>query len=71
MNFLSNIRQITLAKKALKNLENAKKQIAENVPIDILEIEIKEAWNNLGLIIGETYEEELVDNLFQKFCLGK
>lgn len=70
-NYLSNIRQITLAKKALKNVQNAQHQIEENIPIDILEIEIKEAWNNLGLIIGATYEEELIDNLFAKFCLGK
>jgi len=71
MNFLSNVRQISLAKKALANIENAQVQIEENVPIDILEIELKEAWNNLGLIIGEVYEEELIDNLFQRFCLGK
>lgn len=71
MNFLSNIRQITLAKKALQNIKKAQDQINENVPIDILEIELKEAWNNLGLIIGEVYEDELIDNLFQKFCLGK
>lgn len=71
MNYLSNVRQITLAKKALENIKNVEKQIEENIPIDILEIELKEAWNNLGLIIGETYEEELIDNLFQKFCLGK
>lgn len=71
MNFLSNVRQITLAKQALENIKNVCKQIEENVPIDILEIELKEAWNNLGLIIGETYEDELVDNIFAKFCLGK
>ncbi len=71
LNFLSNIRQITLAKKALKNIKNTQEQINQNIPIDILEIELKEAWNNLGLIIGETYDEELIDNLFQKFCLGK
>ena len=71
MNFLSNVRQIALAKNALKNIENVIEQINENVPIDILEIELKEAWNNLGLIIGETYEDELIDNLFAKFCLGK
>jgi len=70
-NYLSNVRQISLAKKALENIKNVKNQIEEQVPIDILEIEIKEAWNNLGLIIGETYEEELIDNLFAKFCLGK
>ena len=71
MNFLSNVRQIMLAKQALENIKNVCKQIEENVPIDILEIELKEAWNNLGLIIGEAYEEELVDNIFAKFCLGK
>ncbi len=71
MNYLSNVRQITLAKKALQNIINVKKQIEQNIPIDVLEIELKEAWNNLGLIIGETYEDELIDNLFQKFCLGK
>lgn len=71
MNYLSNVRQIDLAKKAYQNLLNVEQQIKNDVPIDILEIELKEAWNNLGLIIGETYEEELIDNLFQKFCLGK
>lgn len=71
MNYLSNTRQISLAKQALENIKNVQKQINENVPIDILEIEIKEAWNHLGNMIGETYEEELIDNLFQKFCLGK
>lgn len=70
-NYLSNVRQIFLAKKALENIQNVQDQIKNKVPIDILEIEIKEAWNNLGLIIGETYEDELIDNLFSKFCLGK
>ena len=73
----NNVKYLILAVKpqvydqVIKNIENVRKQIEENIPIDILEIEIKEAWNNLGLIIGETYEEELIDNLFQKFCLGK
>lgn len=71
MNYLSNVRQVTLAKKALNNIKNVEQQIQENIPIDMLEIEMKEAWNNLGLIIGATYEDELIDNLFQKFCLGK
>ena len=71
INYLSNVRQISLAKKALENVKNVMNQIEENIPIDILEIELKEAWNNLGAIIGEAYEEELVDNIFAKFCLGK
>ncbi len=69
--YLSNIRQLTLAKQALQNLKSVEVQININTPIDLLEMDLKTAWNQLGLIIGESYEEELVDNLFQKFCLGK
>lgn len=71
LNFLSNARQINLIKKSLENIQNVEREIEEEVPIEILEMELKEAWNNLGLIIGETYEEELIDKIFQKFCLGK
>ena len=42
-----------------------------NLPIDMVEIDIKEVWNKLGLIIGETYEDELINQLFSQFCLGK
>ena len=41
------------------------------MPIDMVEIDIKEAWTNLGEIIGENYSEELIDQLFSQFCLGK
>ena len=41
------------------------------IPIDILEIDIKEIWASLGKIIGETYEDELINQLFSQFCLGK
>ena len=40
-------------------------------PIEIVEMNIKDAWNTLGEIIGETYKEELLDELFSRFCLGK
>ena len=36
-----------------------------------LELDIKEAWNILGEIIGATYKEELLDEMFKRFCLGK
>ena len=41
------------------------------MPIDILEIDIKNIWQILGEITGETYTEELLDNLFKDFCVGK
>jgi len=68
---LNNIRQISLAKEAYSILEEAEKGIREEVPIDMVEIDIKRAWEKLGEIIGETYTEELIDQLFSQFCLGK
>lgn len=69
--YLSNIRQISLAKEANVILEEVEKGIIDEVPIDMIEIDIKRAWEKLGEIIGETYTEELIDQLFSQFCLGK
>jgi tRNA modification GTPase len=55
----------------MQSLKNADKGIDDNYPIDMVEIDIKDSWNILGEIIGETYEEELIDQLFSQFCLGK
>lgn len=68
---LNNIRQISLAKEAYSILEEVEKGIQEEVPIDMVEIDIKRSWEKLGEIIGETYTEELIDQLFSQFCLGK
>ncbi len=71
LTYLSNTRQISLARKALENIEHVIEENEKDVPVDMLAIEIKEAWENLGKIIGDYYEEELVDNIFARFCLGK
>lgn len=68
---LSNVRQISLAKQALNSLYNAKESIDKDIPTDMIEIDIKQTWNILGEIIGETYSDELIDQLFSQFCLGK
>ena len=71
LSYLSSARSISLLKKAMQSLRNADKGIDDNYPIDMVEIDIKDSWNILGEIIGETYEEELIDQLFSQFCLGK
>ena len=71
LTYLSNARSISLLKKSLNNISNAIDNIDNNDPIDIVELEIKNAWSTLGEIIGETYTEELLDELFSRFCLGK
>ena len=68
---LNNIRQISLAKEALNIINEVQKEIRNNDPIDMIEIDIKRAWEKLGEIIGETYNDELLDQLFSQFCLGK
>lgn len=69
--YLSNVRQVSLAKEALNILNDVDLGIEDNAPIDMVEIDIKRAWDKLGEIIGDTYQEELLDQLFSQFCLGK
>ena len=71
MTYLSNARSISLLKKSLKIINDTIKNISESVPIDIIEMDLKECWNILGEIIGETYTDELLDEIFSRFCLGK
>ena len=70
-NFLTNVRQISLAKDAYNILAEVETGIENDVPVDMIEIDIKRSWEKLGEIIGETYTEELIDQLFTQFCLGK
>lgn len=69
--YLTNARQISLAKKALKSLENAEQGTKNNDPIDMIEIDIKNAFDELGEIVGKNYSDEILDNLFKNFCVGK
>ena len=71
LTYLSNARNISLLNKALQHVNISIENISNNDPIDIVELEIKECWNTLGEILGETYTDELLDELFQRFCLGK
>lgn len=69
--FLSNIRHINKIKEAKEILSNSLIRINEDYPIDIVEIDIKRAWETLGEITGDYYAEDLIDELFSRFCLGK
>ena len=71
MTYMSNVRQIDLLKKASKSIKNAISSLENNTPIDIVEIDITSAFNYLGEITGDSYKDELIDNLFKNFCLGK
>lgn len=68
---LTNTRQITLAKECLPILNDVENGIDNNVPVDLVAIDIKRIWSKLGEILGENYSDELIDQLFSQFCLGK
>lgn len=70
-NYLFNTRQISILKQTLNNINDIKKGIEEDLPVDILEIDLKQIWELLGDVIGKSYKEELIDEIFNNFCLGK
>ena len=69
--YLSNVRQISLAKECLEILSEVENAVNREDPVDLIEIDIKRIWTKLGEIIGDTYSDELIDQLFSQFCLGK
>ena len=68
---LSNSRQIALIKKALQLSKKLEKDLNDNIYIDMLEIDIKEICEILNEVIGESYDDKLIDKIFSNFCLGK
>jgi len=71
LEIVSSTRAINLIKEALKHIDNAINNISNEIPVDMIAIDIKAAWDALGEITGESYQDELLDTLFSKFCLGK
>lgn len=69
--YVSNARHIGLLKKALNSIEDALKGIEMEVPVDMVQIDMTKAWETLGEIIGESVHDELINQLFSQFCLGK
>ena len=69
--YISNSRQISLLNNCLDIIDDINKKIKSDIPIDLIEIDIKLLLDKLGEITGNTYENELIDKIFSNFCLGK
>ena len=69
--YLSNARSIGILESCLESIKEVEKGLENNEPIDMIELDIKDIWEKLGTINGTTYEEELLDEMFSRFCLGK
>lgn len=71
LEIVSSTRVINLIKEALNHINNALQSVSASIPVDMIAIDIKAAWDLLGETTGESYQDELLDTLFSKFCLGK
>ncbi|MDO4995658.1 MAG: tRNA uridine-5-carboxymethylaminomethyl(34) synthesis GTPase MnmE [Bacilli bacterium] len=69
--YLSNTRSISILRRCLERVEDVEQSLKDNMPIDMIELDIKNIWEELGTINGSNYEEELLDEMFSRFCLGK
>ncbi len=69
--YVTSIRAITKLKKALQSLKEGLKALESGMPIDLASTDLRSAWQNLGEILGEVSSEELLDEMFSQFCLGK
>lgn len=71
MTYVSNSRHISLLKQARQTIQDAIDARESGVPMDMVQIDLTRTWEILGEIIGETASDELIDQLFSQFCLGK
>jgi len=68
---VSNIRHKSLIDKAYESIEKALEAIDEGIPVDLISVDIKDAWSFLGQITGDTVEEDIINEIFSRFCIGK
>ncbi|ENY5531630.1 tRNA uridine-5-carboxymethylaminomethyl(34) synthesis GTPase MnmE [Staphylococcus pseudintermedius] len=71
MTYVSNSRHISLLKQAKNAIQDAIDAAEMGIPMDMVQIDLTRTWEILGEIIGESASEELIDQLFSQFCLGK
>lgn len=67
----ANSRHIGILESVKSSLDDALTAIRNQLPVDMVEIDLKKAWSEIGEITGETAPNALLDQLFSSFCLGK
>lgn len=68
---VTNVRHIASLENAFSSIKEAMKAVNEMLPLDFIEVDVKDTYDHLGEIIGETIEDDLVKKIFSNFCLGK
>jgi tRNA modification GTPase len=68
---VTNVRHIQILEESAAHMEGFLTGLSLGMSVDFLVIDLQNAWEKLGKITGETVEEDLLDQIFSKFCLGK
>ena len=68
---ITNSRHKDALYRAMKSAEDAMRAIEDRMPLDFVEVDLKNIWDYLGYINGDTVSEDLLDNIFHNFCIGK
>ena len=69
--YISNARQIALLNKSLSIVDEIENAVNNDLEVDMIEIDVKRLWETLGEITGEVGSDDLLNEIFSKFCLGK
>jgi len=69
--YITNARHKEALENALESLKQVKNSVHAGMPEDFYSIDLMDAYTDLGLIIGESVEDDLVNEIFSKFCMGK
>ncbi|REK72031.1 tRNA uridine-5-carboxymethylaminomethyl(34) synthesis GTPase MnmE [Paenibacillus paeoniae] len=71
LTYVSNVRHIALLKRSKQSLVDAIEATHVGIPIDVIQIDARQAWESLGEILGDEAGDSLIDQIFSQFCLGK
>ena len=68
---ITNSRHRDAIYKSMISIGDAINSLNDRLPYDFIEVDLKDAWDGLGCINGDTIEEDLLDTIFSNFCIGK
>ena len=68
---VTNLRQLDALRRTKKSIEAIKDGVEMDVPMDCIEVDVREALNSIGEITGQTVTEDILDRIFHDFCIGK
>lgn len=69
--YITNLRHLTIMRSVQTHLQAAESAINRSISIDCVVIDLRSAWEALGMISGDTVSEDIIDEIFSRFCIGK